>query len=80
MRRSIPIVRKSVIPKHLTPKIRERNSTSILNLLNLEKGSLIAVPSQYNLPNVVRLHEDVISISDADSAVFHEDIDKGSAM
>ena len=79
MNRDIPIVRKSVVPKNLTPKLIQRNRISILNLLNPENGSLIAVTSQYNRPDVVRLHQDVVYISGSDSTVFDMDIDQGSA-
>ena len=44
-----------------------------MNLLNPEIGSLITIPSQFDGPNAMRLSEDVISTSDADSTVFHLD-------
>ena len=46
---------------------------SILNLLHPESGPLIAIPSQYDGPNALRLSEDVISISDSGSTVLHLD-------
>ena len=51
-----------------------------MNLLNPESGSLIAIPSQDDVPNEVRLSEDVISVSDADSTVFHLDKDQFSSI
>ena len=80
MQRKIPVVRKSVVPKSLTPKLGERNRKSIVNLLNPENGSVIAVPSQTYGPNVVGLHEGVVSISDADSTVFDKHVDKFPAV
>ena len=36
---------KSVVPKHLTPKVQKRNRISIMNLVNPESRSLITIPS-----------------------------------
>ena len=71
MRQIVPRVCNSVVPKHLTPKVGKGNRISIVNLLNPESGSLIAIPSQDSRLNAVRLAEDVTSISYADSTVFH---------
>ena len=79
MLRDIPVVRKSVVQKYLTPKLKQRNRISIVNLLSPENGSRVAVPSKYNRPNVVRLHEDLTYITDTDSTVFCIDADKASA-
>ena len=49
-----------------------------MNLLNLKSGSQIAIPIQHDRLNAVRLSEDVLSVSDADSTVFHLDKDQGS--
>ena len=68
---NIPRVRKSVESKHLTRNIGKRNRISIVNLMNPESGSLIAIPSQDDGPNAVRLSEDVLSFSDTDYTVFH---------
>ena len=43
MRHNIPRVRKSVVPKHLNPKLEEHNRISTVNLLNPENRSLIAI-------------------------------------
>ena len=58
MLHNIPRVRKSVVPKHLTPKLGKRNRIFFVNLLKSEGGSLIAIPSQYDVPSAVRLSED----------------------
>ena len=66
MRQNISRVGKSVGQKLLTPKVRKRNRISIVSLQNPESGSLIAIPSQDNGLNSVKISQDVISISDAD--------------
>ena len=80
MRQIVPRVRNSVVPKHLTPKAGTGNRISIVNLLNPESGSLIAIPSQDSGLNAVRLSEDAISISDADSTVLHLEKDQVSTI
>ena len=74
---NIHTVRKSFVPKNLTPKLGEYSRIPILNLLNPKNGSLVAVPSPYDGLNVVRPSEDITSISDADSTVFTLVIDQG---
>ena len=71
MRQIIPRVRNTVVPKHLTPKVGKANRIPIVNLLNPENRSLIAILSHDSGLNAVRLSEDVISISHPDSTVFH---------
>ena len=73
MRQIFPRVRKSVVQKHLTPKAGKGNRISSVNLLNPENGSLTAVLSLYDGPNVVRIPDGVISISDIDSTVLHQE-------
>ena len=80
MRHDIPRVRRSVVPNHQTTKLGKRNCISMVNLMNLESGSLIATSSQYEGPSAVRLSEEVISISDADSTVFRVGKDQGSTI
>ena len=80
MRQNILRFRKSVVTKHLTAKVGKRNRISIVNLLNPESESLRAILSQDDRPNAVRLSEDAISISDADSTLFHLDKDQVSTI
>lgn len=80
MRQKILRVRKSVAPKHLTPKLGEPIRLSIVNLVNSESESLIAIPSQYDESNAERLSKHVTSISDADSMVFLLDKEQSSII
>lgn len=80
MRYNIPRILKSGVPTHLTRKLDDRNQISADNLLNLVNMSLIAIRSQYDGPNVVKLYEGGISISDADSTEFFLDIGQGSTI
>ena len=80
MRHNYPTFQKSGVPKQLTPRQRQKDWISIVNLLNPENGLGTGIRSYYDASSAEPLDEDAISIVDDYEPVFEGEIFQSSSI